>query len=379
MSNWDALIQALPEPHILQTEEWGKVKAQFGWRPIQVVWMREKTGYRMVRYEPSLTMEGQVVAAVQVLQRSIPIAGFAARLSVMYAPKGPLLDWEDASLQEQVLKDIHLLAKKEGAIFIKIDPDVRIGTGVPGTPEAYEIPSGNDYIATLRAHGWHFSAEQIQFRNSVLIDLEKPEEQLLAIMKQKTRYNIRLAERKGVTIRAGTVADLDLLYRMYAETSLRDGFVIRDVDYYHCAWKTFLEAGKAQALIAEVAGEPVAALVLFYFAQTAWYLYGMSRPLHREAMPNYLLQWKAIQTAQRLGCKVYNLWGAPDEFNETDPMWGVFRFKEGLGGTVTRTAGAWDLPTRPFYYTLYTRILPRILDWMRRRGKEETRRQVLGA
>jgi lipid II:glycine glycyltransferase (peptidoglycan interpeptide bridge formation enzyme) len=226
--------------------------------------------------------------------------------------------------------------------------------------------------AALSQRGWHFSAEQIQFRNTVRLDLRGDDALLLGRMKQKMRYNIHLAERKGVQIRVGSTADLPLLYQIYAETSLRDGFVIRDEAYYRAVWGDFIRAGLAEALVAEVDGEAVAALIVFRFAGTAWYLYGMSRLAHREKMPNALLQWEAIRRARGAGCLTYDLWGAPDEFVESDPLWGVFRFKEGLGGRVVRTLGAWDYPVNPWLYGLYTRTLPRLLDIMRRLGRRRT-------
>jgi lipid II:glycine glycyltransferase (peptidoglycan interpeptide bridge formation enzyme) len=195
-------------------------------------------------------------------------------------------------------------------------------------------------------------------------------------MKQKTRYNIRLSERKGVSVRKGDAQDLPLLYRMYAETSVRDGFVIRDEHYYLTLWNSFLQQGLAQPLIAEVEGEPVAGVMIFLFGERAWYLYGMSREAHREKMPSYLLQWEAMRLAKARGCREYDLWGAPDVFDESDSMWGVFRFKEGLGGRVVRTAGAWDYPSRPLLYTLYTRVLPAVLDRMRSRRQARTRQEV---
>jgi peptidoglycan pentaglycine glycine transferase (the first glycine) len=214
----------------------------------------------------------------------------------------------------------------------------------------------------------------------MLLDLTLTEEELLANMKQKTRYNIRLASRKGVVIRPGTITDLELLYRMYNETSVRDGFVIRGEQYYTTLWQSFMSSlpessviPVAEPLIAEVEGVPVAAVIVFRFSRKAWYLFGMSTQVQRELMPNYLLQWEAIKRAKIAGCSVYDLWGAPDNFSENDPMWGVFRFKEGLGGQVLRTLGAWDLPVRPFYYKLYTEILPRLLNGMRSRGKSRAR------
>ena len=126
-------------------------------------------------------------------------------------------------------------------------------------------------------------------------------------------------------------------------------------------------------MIAEVNGEVVAAIFVFYFAGRAYYVYGMSREAYREKMPNYLLQWEAMKRAKVRGCSVYDLWGAPDEFNESNSMWGVFRFKEGLGGEVIRTLGAWDYAPNPFWYKMYSEIIPRVLDLMRSRGKQRTK------
>ncbi len=173
-----------------------------------------------------------------------------------------------------------------------------------------------------------------------------------------------------------------MLYKMYAETSVRDGFVIRDENYYMTVWKLFMSNVQnvqrstfqpAIPLIAEVDNEPVAAIFLFMFAGRAYYVYGMSRNLHREKMPTYLLQWEAMKRAKANGCSTYDLWGAPEVFDESDSMWGVYRFKEGLGGEVVRTLGAYDFAPSKFWYKLYTEIVPRVLDVMRSRGKERTK------
>jgi peptidoglycan pentaglycine glycine transferase (the first glycine) len=367
--SWNELIAALPLPHLLQTWEWSQVKAKYGWQPLPFVWQ---------------AAGGKPVAAAMVLKRTISVGGFGARLSVLYIPKGPNLDWKNADLRRQVLDDLQAFAKRQGAIFIKLDPDVSLGTGVPGTGEAVEDATGQAVQSELKQRGWLFSQDQIQFRNTVLVDLTPSEDEMLGRMKQKTRYNVRLAQKKDVKIRMGTAADLALLYKMYAETSVRDGFLIRGEDYYQTVWRTFGAPSAAnhqpfsEPLIAEVDGQPVAAVSLFYFAGQAVYLFGMSRDAHREKMPNYLLQWEAMRRAKSLGCKVYNLWGAPDEFNEQDGLWGVFRFKEGLGGYASRTIGAWDFAASPFYYKLYTQTLPRIMNVMRSRGKARTK-QSLGA
>lgn len=355
--SWNTTIGSLPGAHILQSWEWGQFKARYGWQPLPQVWRDEN---------------GQVKAATMVLRRAVP-----GGLSVMYLPRGPLVDWSDSRWAARVIDDLQTLARRPGVIFVKMDPEMILGRGLPGSENDQPHLVGEQVLAEMRARGWRFSPEQVQFRNTVWLDLDGGEAEWLARMKQKTRYNIRLAERKGVTVRIGEVPDLPLLYQMYAETSLRDGFVIRSEDYYLTLWQSFLDCGMAEPLVAEVDGEVVAAVLVFYFAGRAWYLYGMSREAHREKMPNYLLQWEAMRRAKARGCTVYDLWGAPDVFDESDSMWGVFRFKEGLGGSVIRTAGAWDYTTRPPLYALYTRILPEVLDWMRRRGKERVRRQVV--
>ncbi len=360
-AEWDALLARLPSPHLLQTGEWAQVKAAYGWQPLPFTWGS---------------------GAAMVLKRQVLRRGFAARLCILYVPKGPSFDAASGAVRSEVLDDLQAFARRQGAILLKIDPDAAVGTGVPGTPEAREEHAGLSLQAVLTQRGWLYSHAQVQFRNTVLVDLTAPEEELLLRMKQKTRYNVRLAEKKGVTVRAGTLDDLPMLYRMYAETSVRDGFVIRNEAYYRTVWETFMRpvAGEdrpwAVPLIAEVEGEAVAAIFLFGFARRAYYLYGMSREAHREKMPNYLLQWEAMKRARERGCTAYDLWGAPEQFNEGDSLWGVYRFKEGLGGRVVRTIGAWDYPASPLWYKTYTQIIPRVLDVMRARGKAQTERAL---
>ena len=377
---WDQLISQLPTPHLLQTYEWGQVKAKYGWEPIFVIWSNKSfKSYKSYKSDQLDQLDlSDIIAAALVLKRHIPIGGFAARLNILYIPKGPLMDWSDESLREHVLEDLQSFAKRQGAIFMKIDPDVMLGTGIPGSEDAVENNDGQAVMSALKRRGWRFSADQIQFRNTVLIDLSPSEDEMLARMKQKTRYNVRLAGKKGVTVRVGDKNDLPMLYKMYAETSVRDGFVIRDEGYYQTVWRIFMESTSptCEPLIAEVDGEPVAAIFVFYFAGRAYYIYGMSREIHREKMPNYLLQWEAMRRAKAAGCSLYDLWGAPDEFDESDSLWGVFRFKEGLGGEVVRTLGAWDYTPKPFWYKMYSEIIPRVLDVMRSRGRTRTRQAL---
>lgn len=361
--SWNKTIASLPHPQLLQTWQWGEIKAAYGWQPFHKTWQQDF----------------QVVAAALVLERAVSLPTLGIELRMHYTPKGPLLrDWSDASLRQRVIGDLVDFARERGAYVLKIDADVPTGSGVPGEKDAREDLAGVEFISELKTGGWRYSSEQIQFKNTVFVDLTANEEELLARMKQKTRYNVRLADRKGVTVRHGTPADFDLLYRMYAETAVRDVFTIRGSEYYHNVWQTFIQAGMLTPLIAEVEGKAVAGLMLFHFRTTAWYLYGMSSPLHRNKMPTYLLQWDAMRVAKAKGCTTYDLWGAPENFDESDPLWGIYRFKSGLGGTVARHIGAWDLPLKPLLYTLHTHMWPRLIELKRLRGNAQTRQQAGG-
>ncbi len=371
--SWNHIISRLPDPHFLQTYEWGQVKAKYGWVPYYAVWTED--GKFSVSSNDQLPST-KVVAAALILKRTA-----FRRFSIFYAPKGPLMDWTNESLRKRVLDDLQSFAKKQGAIFLKLDPDVVLGRGVPASVDEVTENSGQAVMSELRRRGWVESSDQIQFRNTVMVDISASEEDILMRMKQKTRYNVRLAEKKGVTVRVGTQEDLPALYKMYAETSIRDGFVIRDEEYYMAVWKTFMSSSASSfvtrpsslPLIAEVDGEAVAAIFLFMFAGRGYYVYGMSRNAHREKMPTYLLQWAAMKHAKANGCLTYDLWGAPDVFDESDSMWGVYRFKEGLGGDVVRTLGAYDFAPSKFWYSMYSDVMPRVLNFMRSRGKEKTK------
>lgn len=330
---WDHALLTLPANHVLQSWEWGEVKRRHGWTPVRLSWEEG----------------GRPVAAAQALRRPLPHTPWG----VMYVPKGPALDYADLALLQEVLGCLEQLARRQKAIFIKIDPDA---------DQAH-------VVEMLAAHGWRYSAEQIQFRNTALLDLAVSEESLLAAMKSKVRYNIRLSERQGVTVRMGSREDIPLFYRMYAETGMRDGFLVRPLSYYDDVWRAFMNSGRACMFLAEVENEAVAGAILFHFGQKAWYMYGASTSRHREKMPNYALQWAAIRWAKSVGCAVYDLWGAPTVLDEGDRLWGVWRFKEGLGARFTPHIGAYDYPVlRPLYWA-YTVVLPRYLALLRQRHK----------
>ena len=304
------------------------------------------------------------MAAAQVLTRRI------GPLGVMYVPKGPALDYTKPDLLAGVLDHLQALARRRGAIWLKIDPDVVIGTGDPTEDDAQDDPHGQAVTATLAARGWRFSASQVQFRNTIALDLARPADDLLMDMHQSTRRKVRAAARKDITIRPAGPEDIPTLYALYQQTGARDGFLTRPLAYYEAAWGSFMRAGLAQAFLAEYAGIPLAHVILLHFGPKCWYFYGASSTEERQRMPNYALQWHAIQWAQAQGYAVYDFWGAPDAFDAADRMWGVYQFKRGFGGTVVRHIGAWDDVPYPPLYWAYETLMPRILRRLRSRPTE---------
>ena len=179
-------------------------------------------------------------------------------------------------------------------------------------------------------------------------------------MKQKCRYNIRLAEKKGVTVRIWN--DIDGFHRMIQITGDRNGFGVHSLEYYQRAYQLFHSIGKCELLVAEYEGLALAALMVFASGSRAWYVYGASNDIERNRMPTYLLQWEAMRWAKAQGSKEYDLWGVPDEDegrleadfeNRNDGLWGVYRFKRGFGGELKRAAQALDRVYNPSFYQLY--------------------------
>jgi lipid II:glycine glycyltransferase (peptidoglycan interpeptide bridge formation enzyme) len=282
-----------------------------------------------------------------VLYRSVP-GGLG---TIAYVPKGPLVNYEDATSVQALLDAIEPLARQRRAICLKIEPNVE------------DQPAWSERLQSL---GFRRSPQPIQPRRTILVDLGPEPEQILADMKQKTRYNVRLAARKKVMVRPGTEADLPAFYRLMETTAQRDGFGIHTEAYYATAYRLFVPLDRACLLFAEYEGELLAGLAAFALetAQggTACYMYGASSDQHRNLMPTYLLQWEAMLWAREKGCRTYDLWGVPDRDEEvleaefagrSDGLWGVYRFKRGFGGRLVRTTGAWDLVYAPLRYRLY--------------------------
>jgi lipid II:glycine glycyltransferase (peptidoglycan interpeptide bridge formation enzyme) len=312
---WNAFTIAHPQVHLLQTTSWGELKSAFGW----------EAGY---------LANGE--AGAQILLRPLPL-GF----HIAYIPMGPIGNWLPA-----MLPSLDDFSRQHRCILLKVEPDA------DWNPQLAE---------RLAAAGFRPSPHSVQPRATIQIDITPDEDQILGAMKQKTRYNIRLAGRKDVRIRPWD--NLDGFSHMMIETGERDEFGAHSRAYFQKAYDLFHPQGACELLVAEYEGEPLAAVMVFARGHRAWYLYGASTDAHRNRMPTYLLQWEAIRWARSRGCTVYDLWGIPEADEETleeqftqrsDGLWGVYRFKRGFGGQVKHSMGAWDRVYNPWLYRLYS-------------------------
>ena len=324
-AEWDSFVAASPKGHILQTSLWGTLKTRFGWEVDRV----------------EVVEGGVLVAGAQVLYRFIP----TKLLSVAYVPMGPIVDWNDSRVVSVMMSALSRNARRRRALYLKVEPD-RL--------------DDSDLVMSLTEHGFR-SAETIQPRRTIVLRLDCEEDEILARMKPKTRYNIRLAQRKGVAIRDGTLSDVTAFVQMLQDTGRRDGFSIHSADYYRAAYDLFVPHS-ARLLLAVYQGAVLAGMMVFVLGRRAWYMYGASSDHYRNLMPNYLLQWEAIKWARERGCLTYDLWGIPDQEEEvlerefpsrSDGLWGVYRFKRGFGGQVVRSLGGYDAVYLRGLYRLY--------------------------
>jgi peptidoglycan pentaglycine glycine transferase (the first glycine) len=319
---WERFVATHPRGNLLQTTEWGLLKAEFGWD-----WELVTIG------------EEAPTCGAMILYRHLPLhAG-----TIAYIPRGPVVDWTDEVLVSRLFNAVHQALRRRRAWACWMEPGVR---------------QEEDLGTTFADLGYRGSARTIQPRRTICVNITLSEDEILMAMKSKTRYNIRLAERKGVVVRKGTVEDLPLFHALMEETGDRDEFGIHTEAYYHCAFELFAAHDRVALLIAEYRGEPLAGLMVFAVGTTAAYISGASSSRHRNLMAPYAVQWAAIQWARSKGCIYYDLWGVPDadeaqleeEFaDRSDGLWGVYRFKRGFGGDLVRYAGLWERPLHPLY------------------------------
>ena len=393
-ATWDGLLRQSPGGgHALQTYVWGAFKATQGWTPLRLAL---KDGTR-------------VLGVAQLLVRTPPgVPG-----AIAYCPKGPWIDWSDVAHVRTMLLGMEHFARRRRAFILKIESELPSGPGQPTqVPVSIDEPLHRLIVAArrLRARGHGATAHvldgdprveearraiaaareqqardgraagravlaelgfvkarwDMQFRTTMVVDLDRPPEAMLARMKSKWRYNVNLARRKGVTVEQDdSPAGRRRLYHMYRRTAARDGFTLLTERYFMGSWSAMIEAGYSHIFFACHDGRPLAGLMLLTFGHKAWYHVGASETEGRNLMPAHALQFHAMRWAYEHGVRYYDLVAIPnaEALSTQDPMWGLYVFKSGFGGYPVEWAGcldkvldprghAWEA-LEPAYYRLY--------------------------
>jgi lipid II:glycine glycyltransferase (peptidoglycan interpeptide bridge formation enzyme) len=276
-----------------------------------------------------------MVGAMQLFVNAVSRTG----RSLLYVPRGPALLHPSVEVLAPLLDAARIAGVEEQALGIRMEPNV------PLCDSAWKEP--------LRALGLSPMYPPAQPRSSWVLDIRPDEEALLAGMKSKTRYNIRLASRKGVVVSEAGPADLPDFYALFQETASRDDFYIHTQDVYRRMFSLFWEAGRFAMLFARYEGKLIAAVTLLRFGDTCWYLQGASSNADRNLMPTYLLQWEGIRWARSHGCTEYDFRAVPDLLREDQDMFGVYRFKEGFGGRQFTTIPTYGAAYSPLLFSLW--------------------------
>jgi lipid II:glycine glycyltransferase (peptidoglycan interpeptide bridge formation enzyme) len=311
--------------HPLQSFEWGE--------------FRKKTGIKVIRTKD-----------VQITIHKIPHTPW----TIGYIPKG-------LYPTQTMISDLKKIGKQENCIFIQLEPNTI------STP---------DLKLKIENLGLHPAAHPLFTKYTFILDLTKPEEELLRTMHPKTRYNIRVAIKHGVKIvRDESNEAFETYLKLTKETTKRQKFYAHTEKYHRLMWETLkcqnfnTDKLTAHLLLTKYSEETLAAWILFVYKDTLYYPYGSSSSLHRETMASNLMMWEAIKFGKKLGLKKFDMWGAlnnnPDK---NDPWYGFHRFKEGYGPEHIEFLGSFDLVINPLLYKIY--ILLDKIRWIYLRLKK---------
>ena len=299
---WNQFVKA-DGGSFLQSFEWGEFQESLG----RKIWRLEI---------------GENLKAL-VIKHDLPLGK-----SYLYCPR-PVFSEEK---WQSFLKEMQSIAKKEKSIFLKIEPS-------------------KSFKFQVSSFKFIKSQKQIQPAKTLILDISKPEEELLSQMRQKTRYNIKLAHKQGIEI--GIISlprqeEIESFWQILSQTAKRDKFHLHPKIYYQKMLGILGEAGLVKLFIAEYKNQIIAANIVCFFNETAIYFHGASDYNFRHLMAPYLLQWQAILEAKKLGFKFYDFWGIDEK------KWpGVTRFKKGFGGEEIIYPDTFDLVFLPGWYWIY--------------------------
>jgi hypothetical protein len=286
--------------HLVQSEIWGNFKTLMG--------------------TPSYEAGG-----VRFTLHKLPLIPYY----LAYAPK--------ADLSQVSLEAVFKKACKLGAVAVRFDVPIKSVGFIPKNETRFNL---------VKAPKDTFS------KHTVLLDLTPLEEDLFKKFKEKTRYNIRLAEKRGVVVKESH--DIDTFIKLNRKTAQRQGFHIHPDRYYETMFKTLEKAGIATMLVAYIENEPVVAWVLISYEGVLYYPYGASSDKYRDSMASNLTMWEAIKLGKKLNCHTFDMWGATN--NEKDPWWGFTRFKLGYGGNLVKYEDSLDLVLNPTIYRVFNAL-----------------------
>ena len=320
LAEYEAFVSSHPKGHFAQSVLWARQKPAWNWEAIV-----------------SRGPDGIIRGSMAVLIRKMPGVPF----TLMYGCRAPVCNLDDEATMRDLFAGARELARQRRSYVIKIDPDV---------------PSSNTAFAAL-LHSFGFvgreggkNFEAIQPRYVFRLNVEgKTEEELLAGFHQKWRYNIRLAERKGVTVKICGKEMVPAFADLMLTTGVRDGFVTRKPEYFAAMLDNLGEHARLYMAF-DPNDTPIAGTLAIHYGDKVWYLYGASSNEHRNLMPNYLLQWRMIQWAVETNCRIYDFRGVSGDVSEDNPLYGLFRFKQGFGGDFTEFVGEMDLVLSPVIY-----------------------------
>lgn len=351
-----------PGMGFLQTAFWGRFKHEAGWKD------------RIFRYSVGDRRE-----TLLVLERRL-----APGISFAYVPGGPAVDVEE-SLRTAFLAALASELRPHfprSCLFIRFDPPWAASEILTDEPQSPESSASDDPQAVNQAMQRTASpgrnrvlerprfgaplvkaSTDVQPPDTVSLDLRLSEAAILAGMKSKWRYNIRLAAKKGVQVemlhmvggRDGIAGAVRRFYELYEITGRRDGIALHERSYYETLARLAAESPETDLRFwfARYDDTDIAAIVTLFMHGEAVYLYGASSDLHRNLMPAYALQWAAIREAKRASCTSYDFYGIPPTDDPSHSMTGLYRFKTGFGGRILHRSGSWDYPLRPVVYMLF--------------------------
>ena len=324
---WNSFLLSQPEGHLLQSYQWGQLIERQGGRI-----------YRLVALE-----NGHLVGAMMLSVVALPLPSPFLQHNVcwLYCSRGPTVTSPHALTV--LLEQAHALARKEHAVVLRLEPNI-----------TEDDPGRDDWMAIYRTLGFKTNPLAIHGRRSWTLDLRPDLDFLFANFRKTWRYDIRIAERKGVTIReAENEADFDAYYDLLQCTSQRDGFFIHSKQHHKEILRLFSQTGDAVLYLAELEGELIAAKMLIRFGEWCYDMFGASTDRDPSLPKTHLLQFRCLQWAKEQGCLYFDFRTIPEVLKPGEEMWGVYQFKKGFGGFSRLHLQTQDYVYHPFIYTLW--------------------------